>query len=257
MNTLKTSSRRKHLSINLKINNSNQAQYNLKSHYNFSPPFQSRNDNLSISIKDPSFYHSQRILSEINVLKNIKTITKLINQTSSDDLTMKNNHKDNLKIKKILNSKSFQKTLPSLNSNIHYIQINKFDYQRIFQPKGLFRRRPFRMDNRINLQYADSSVEFDKRAIDNQQVKKIYNPYVTNKIHELQGKIIFMKGIVDFSYPSVVVKKIKEIDKSMKLKENMNKVRVYNPCEQRILTQTMRIKQRKLYLTDSINFNKK
>jgi hypothetical protein len=218
-----------------------------------------RNNRYFSNIKDPSFYHFNNINNEIKSLQSLKTLTSFLNNSKSENLEDFLIPKDTSPTNFTYNgtyTHTYQDTLPSVvipQSKTHYIEINKFDYKRIFKPKGLFRRRPCRMDNRINLQYADTSEEFDKKAIEQNQLQKMYNPYVTNKIKELQGKIKFVKGIIDFSYPSVVVKKIKEIDKTMKLKAH--NVRIYNPCEQRVLTQKIRNNQRKFFLTQTMRFN--
>ena len=106
-------------------------------------------------------------------------------------------------------------------------------YKRIFyyfaEKKKKFKRDQKKyVNNKINIDYADSEEAYEQRLIKNnikllekgEKIKHFSGPTFSDlKLKELITKVKFMKNIVDYSYPDMVLYKVKQGDKLLKIKD--------------------------------------
>ena len=80
------------------------------------------------------------------------------------------------------------------------------------------------LDNKLNIIYSEDESQYQQKLKKLNSIyrklgkKKIYNMELSqseNKVKSLQKKVDFMKKIVDFAYPDMVLAKIKEHDKAI------------------------------------------
>ena len=197
--------------------------------------------------KDPFFFNEKSLKTQINILRSI--------------------HDDKYKIKK--EQKSFPQrnifqNLGSLKSpsKIKTLQNDDFFFKNVFKSKPLFKKLTPIIDNKLNLRYAENEDQYIKIVEREQkqmllQGKKIKKRNTSEnikiKIKEIQKRIRFMKGIMDFSYPEFVLTKIKAIDKRIKdERRNSRNMEFYTPVEMRNLSRNFRNNQRKKYLSECI-----
>jgi hypothetical protein len=80
------------------------------------------------------------------------------------------------------------------------------------------------LDNKLNIIYSEDESQYQQKLKKLNSIyrklgkKKIYNMELSqseNKVKSLQKKVDFMKKIVDYAYPDMVLAKIKEHDKAI------------------------------------------
>ena len=71
---------------------------------------------------------------------------------------------------------------------------------------------------------------------------------------DVRKKIVFMKGVIYYGYPELVVGKIKEIEKTLKKRkrEEMRKKNYIIPCRERDIKTSERNKERKVFLKEAM-----
>ena len=97
------------------------------------------------------------------------------------------------------------------------------------------------IDNRLNLFYAENEMQFEEnfKKINIallQQGKKVRHPNVKvtsldGKIDDIKDKITFMKGVSNYSYPSIIIKKIEEASKIYSEERKMKQKAFVAPYE--------------------------
>ena len=118
------------------------------------------------------------------------------------------------------------------------------------------------MNNLLNLNYAENEEQYQLKQTNNNNDKlhfKVRNPnirqsskVVASQLSECQDKILFMKGIVDYSYPRLVVTKTKAIENN-KSKNFKTKAKKYlSPVSLRNIEINNKMKERELYLQTPI-----
>ena len=127
-----------------------------------------------------------------------------------------NSSKFNLKKIKIKNEKNNE-----IKSNLQLLKLNQkqfehFLYRRIFLKKFKDREKTF--NNRLNIIYSENISQYEKLLLKRNKnkhlkgneifVPSIYEGYSLNKVNEIKKKINFMKGVVDFTYPEIILFKI-------------------------------------------------
>lgn len=156
----------------------------------------------------------------------------------------------------------------TLNSTINSNALRKYEsddfyYKTVFKMKPLFRRRFHCVDNKLNMRYAENEKQYEQmlkkenKLLVSQGKRPIIKSspkYIREKIGDIKDRIRFMKGVVDFSYPSFVLTKIKAIDKLMKLQEEAKKLNTkLLPVEAKNQTMKLIDSQRFNYLNQCIN----
>lgn len=159
------------------------------------------------------------------------------------------------------------------SSNL-YKQKKKYEspvylYKKIFRKNGIFQnRKKITINNIINLDYADDFDKYEfKLSKENEKLIEMGKPIkhsvassknLDSKLKDCRDKILFMKGVIDYSYPGFVVNKIKQIDKQLKEKyKNERKIKNYlSPVNSRIKSQKELNENRKIYLYTAFACNK-
>ena len=108
-----------------------------------------------------------------------------------------------------------------------------FLYKKIFyyfrEKKKKFKRDEKKyINNKLNIDYAENEEAYEQRLIKNnikllekgEKIKHFSGPTFSDlKLKELITKVKFMKNIVDYSYPDMVLFKVKQSDKLLKIKD--------------------------------------
>ena len=209
-----------------------------------------------------------------NIFKKIEK--KSINLEINENITSDNNTASN----KFLNQTSKRPSISdksntekmnshssSKNSPIKLIENDNYFYKIVFKSKPLFRMdRKEVIDNKLNMKYAENEEQYKKiieREYKNLRLKgkkvksKNVSPSIKLKLSETKNRIHFMKGIMDYSYPSFVLSKIKMMQK--KLNEHKIESIFRNHLSQMELREkekTLRNNSRKEYLLKSITLFK-
>jgi hypothetical protein len=108
-----------------------------------------------------------------------------------------------------------------------------FLYKKIFyyfrEKKKKFKRDEKKyINNKLNIDYAENEEVYEQRLIKNnikllekgEKIKHFSGPTFSDlKLKELMTKVKFMKNVVDYSYPDMVLFKVKQSDKLLKIKD--------------------------------------
>lgn len=150
------------------------------------------------------------------------------------------------------------RTAPTIRTAKH-IKIKKSDHiEQFFNTKkvAFFKNHVHIIDNRLNLMYSEGNEQFLKKLKKKDPEKALLNENaldnVNKKINYLKNRICFMKKIVDYSYPHLVLAKNKE-EKKNRIKIKQAKVRDYKEADQRVKELE---DQQCRYIMKSINFEK-
>ena len=162
-----------------------------------------------------------------NKIKNIKNYFNIVsNQNNKDKFPLltdgnisNNNEKMNtistgksIKIKKVIEDKSFLTKLKKINVNFHIKRKLKEEeknesYDRIYNKIKLFRTRTHLIDNRLNLLYSENINHFHRDVINRKYVK--FNEDALNRdnkeIDEAHHKVKFLKNTIDYVFPKYVL----------------------------------------------------
>ena len=113
-------------------------------------------------------------------------------------------------------------------------------YQKIF-PK-VYHERSKNIDNKFNIVYSENHEQFEKNLmkmrLNNKSIlgqfehgKSINENESQERIIKIKSKIGFIKGVADYSYPTIVLHKIKEKQKILSLHSMKKKIKFKNPCD--------------------------
>ena len=151
-------------------------------------------------------------------------------------LTPKLRHSSMNVIKDELNSEEAKHERAKRYNNHNYLY-NKI-FLKIFKKKL---ERDRLIDNRLNLFYAENEMQFEEnfKKINiklMQQGKQVRHPNVKvtsldGKIDDIKDKITFMKGVSNYSYPSIIIKKIEEASKIYSEERKMKQKAFVAPYE--------------------------
>lgn len=121
----------------------------------------------------------------------------------------------------------------NVNNKVKGINVN-FLYNQIF-PKFFFEKHDKYniVDNKLNIYYAENDAQFrdnlmkkNKRLrLKGKKEKKliINSGYVADKLLEIRKKIGFVKGVSDYSIPSIILQKVKQNNKRLRLNKGKPK----------------------------------
>ena len=140
-------------------------------------------------------------------------------------------------------------------------------YKKIFyffrEKKKKFARDIKLIYNKLNLEYAETDEQFDQKLAKHnlelikkgEKIKHYSGPTFSEiQLKDLQTKVKFMKSVVDYSYPDMVLFKVKQTEKLIKIKDkNYN---VLEPFKVTDLNNKIKENMLKDYLTGAINFTK-
>ena len=243
------------------------------------------NNNYRYYYKKPEFYNTSNIQKQIDFLvTNIKNKDKLITFKNEPIPTLKKIPKlksvDGIKkidLTKLKNTKTIDNfDLPSneLNKNntkfpkISIIPSSSIDskqkkynldyvYKSIFSKSILFRPKPIYIDNKLNLVYSENESQYKKLMGKRSKImneKGIFLRFdedsekIKERVNNIKTKIKFMKSIMDYSYPSFLLSKIKVWGKELQKNKTEEKL---TPFEE----QTNIIKNRNILRTNYFQKN--
>ena len=174
---------------------------------------------------------SQKLIETEKTIDNDKINIKLINENSNNNNI---NETDTLKKQNIKNS--FKNGLPKKKAEKFLIKgtniISPFCdfardhylYKKIFyyseKKKNL--KSDYCLDNKLNIIYSENEKQYKQNLIKLNEIykklgrNKVYNLEPSeseNKLRGLKKRVEFMKRIVDYTYPNMVLTKIREQDK--------------------------------------------
>ena len=186
------------------------------------------------------------ILLGVDIKKNDNTLTKFKKKLNLNIQKPFNNSIYNKSISTYLtiNKSNLPKLIPEkrINSFIPYTKVKSpfsmesrdmFLYKKIFyyfrEKKKKFKRDEKKyINNKLNIDYAENEEAYEQRLIKNnikllekgEKIKHFSGPTFSDlKLKELMTKVKFMKNIVDYSYPDMVLFKVKQGDKLLKIKD--------------------------------------
>ncbi len=112
-----------------------------------------------------------------------------------------------------------------------------FLYKRIFyffaEKKKKYARDIKLIHNKLNLEYAETDEQFDQRLMKHnlelikkgEKIKHFTGPtFAETQLKDLQKKVKFMKSVVDYTYPDMVLFKVKQTDKRILIKNRSRKI---------------------------------
>ena len=210
--------------------------------------------------KDPFFLNENNLNLQLKFLKSLDSV--ILDDSITQIPTSQN------EIKKLLKVNLRVKNLSNLSQKERNRRFNNMVfYKTVFKCKSLFKKpKSIVVDNKLNMKYAENEQQY-KQIIDkeNKKLKSLGKPIkkqnnsflVDSKINEAKNKIQFMKGIVDYSYPNFVLKKIKIMEGKHVKNLSDNFFSALSPVEERNKERNIRNGLRQKYLMNSFQFLKK
>ena len=150
------------------------------------------------------------------------------------------------------------KTAPTIKQTKHIKMKTSDHIEQFFNSKkvAFFKNHVHIIDNRLNLMYSEGNEQFLKKLKKKDPEKALLNENalvnVNTKIDYLKKRICFMKKIVDYSYPHLVLAKNQK-EKKNRIKIKHAKIRDYKDADQRIKDLE---DQQSRFIMKSIHFEK-
>jgi len=207
-------------------------------------------NNINDNLENNDINNNNNTLSKFNNFYIKKSLSNDKNKFTnmliqSDD---KNNYKNNIK-----------------GMSKYYIN---FLYNKIFPKIFIEHNIKYNVvDNKLNIFYAENERQFKENLakrnnflkINGRPVKKmcINSVYVADKLRDVKRKIGFLKGITDYSFPSIILQKVKSKNKLYQLnrkkkdkfylpyEEIEREANKYNLIQNQILSKTIQIDNEK------------
>ena len=138
-------------------------------------------------------------------------------------------------------------------------------YKNIFKEKPIFKSKPKLFNNTLNLLYSENEKIFEekidmenlKMISENKQIKfsKRYKN-TENLLKTLKDKIKFIKAVTDYSYPGIIIHKIKSLRKELENQKEKREKKYFSPVNKRIKEFNLKEKVRKNVLSNCISIYK-
>ena len=187
-------------------------------------------DKIDDMIKYLNIYQNIK-LEKIKKLPKSMTQRIILDNKPTTNTTNDKNIKEKDKIRLMT-----KKCSANLLSPSKQISKDMYLYKKIFyySDKKKTIRTEKELDNKLNIIYSENEDQYIKNINKLNEIyrllgkKKIYNIELSqseNKVKNLQKKVEFMKRIVDYTYPNMVLTKIKEIkeqDKTINVKSGVH-----------------------------------
>ena len=192
-------------------------------------------------------------LPKIKILKSDKTKSQLPSPRDADDqifpnisITPSNNNNSNIKF---------------MNNNISsdVEQKDEYIYNNIFSKSPLFKPRPHFLDNKLNLIYSENEKQYNLIMARRNKLMKEKGSIlkfdkdsekIKDRVNEIKSKIKFMKSVMDFSYPGLMISKIKSWGKDFQ-NQNCQRKEKLTPFEE----QKMQIRRKNILRTNYLKQN--
>lgn len=178
--------------------------------------------------------------NEENIFNGGEIQYKSRNNKIYKNISLNNKRKNiiNLKVQSLENKTSKLNNTNSKQKN----EVNiDFLYNKIFPKIFVDHNSDYNIiDNKLNLYYAEDKSHFNnKLKMKNQILMKngkklrkmvLDENYAVNKLNEVKKKIGFIKGVTDYSYPDIILKKSKLKNKLINIKK-INGKKFKLPCQ--------------------------
>ena len=138
-------------------------------------------------------------------------------------------------------------------------------YKNVFKEKPIFKSKPKLINNTLNLLYSENEKIFEekidmenlKMISENKQIKfsKRYKN-TENLLKTLKDKIKFIKAVTDYSYPGIIIHKIKSLRKELENQKEKREKKYFSPVNKRIKEFNLKEKVRKNVLSNCISIYK-
>ena len=138
-------------------------------------------------------------------------------------------------------------------------------YKNIFKEKPIFKSKPKLINNTLNLLYSENEKIFEekidmenlKMISENKQIKfsKRYKN-TENLLKTLKDKIKFIKAVTDYSYPGIIIHKIKSLKKEFENEKEKRQKKFFSPVNKRIKEFNLKKKVRQNVLSNYISIHK-
>lgn len=232
--------------------------------------------------KNPQFFNRESIKSQIDfLLTNVKNNPNYQTIKSESVSTLKKLPKI-----KILKNKKTNSQLPSPrdvdeqifpnisitpsnnNSNIKFMNNNissdvdqkdEYIYNNIFSKSPLFKPKPRFLDNKLNLIYSENEKQYNLIMARRNKLMKEKGSIlkfdkdsekIKDRVNDIKSKIKFMKSVMDFSYPGLMISKIKSWGKDFQ-NQNCQRNEKLTPFEE----QKMQIRRKNILRTNYLKQN--
>lgn len=232
--------------------------------------------------KNPQFFNRESIKSQIDfLLTNVKNNPNYQTIKSESVSTLKKLPKI-----KILKNKKTNSQLPSPrdvdeqifpnisitpsnnNSNIKFMNNNissdvdqkdEYIYNNIFSKSPLFKPKPRFLDNKLNLIYSENEKQYNLIMARRNKLMKEKGSIlkfdkdsekIKDRVNDIKSKIKFMKSVMDFSYPGLMISKIKSWGKDFQ-NQNYQRNEKLTPFEE----QKMQIRRKNILRTNYLKQN--
>ena len=182
--------------------------------------------------KNPQFLNNASMKNQLDIL-----VTNINNNENISNInTLSNSLKKFPKLKTVNNSLNIQSRKASFDSlitdksnyinNISIIPTEQnvdYMYKRIFPNSPLFREKPKVIDNKLNIIYSQNEKQYKVLLQKRNNLVKRGNVLILEKdsekikgrVEDIKTKIKFMKNIMDYSYPSFMLTKLKSWEKNL------------------------------------------
>ena len=189
-----------------------------------------------LKIKNPDFKELKNLF-----LNKTERDSKISLNNLKQKIHMLNTSKFEIKKINILNKKNNEIKSKFNFSKIEQKRFENFLYRKIFLKR--FKERDKSFNNRLNLLYSENLSQYEKLLTKRNEYKhlkgngifipSIYEGYSINKVNEIKDKINFMKGVVDFTFPEIILFKIHFENHSTKAKQLIRNKSYKLPFEQK------------------------
>ncbi len=206
--------------------------------------------------KDPSFFNNTNIDNQLNSMNSILHNEKLKSHSTKELLSTENSRRENYPNTKIYNNLKELKELKKKKKE------DLIFYKKIFKSKHIWKSQPKKINNLLNMRYAETERVYEKEANKENEIlksqgkspKKFLNyPYINEQLNEIKSKIKFVKCIEDYAYPGIIISKIKSIENMFRNSEKKKRKKFIKPFEKKILLCKIKENEKRIYLCEAIN----
>ena len=188
-------------------------------------------------------------LKTFSSMRNL-TLSKLKNDKTNNNYDFYSNwtNKNNNKFPKESIVSSPSKDFGQKKNNLEYL------YRSIFSKSNVFKPKPRYIDNKLNLVYSENESQYNliiERRSKLMNEKGIFLKFdedskkINKRVNDIKSKIKFMKNILDYSYPTFMIKMIKMRGKELQKNKSEEKL---TPFEEKINIIKKRNARRTKYL---------
>lgn len=214
------------------------------------------------SLSQPNLFHASSTQIGFNNVSSLRKIKKYPLLTKKSSTTTTNNNTTNFSNSNLEKNNQKIKLAPIKIRQTSVISSKKEHlYKKIFPKK--FTEKTLGIDNKLNIIYSESKEQFDKNILKRRLEKKAKDHFdhgssiieneSQDRIDKIKSKIDFMKGISDYSYPQIILFKIKEKQKILLQQTLKRKIHHQSPCDREYEINKNFQKRKTKSLTDSIS----